>query len=405
MSKLPFLSKIALTLCLTASTFSVFSTTGAGALTTSTCSSWIQLIDISSNQPHPINWSKVVKSGVAGVYIKATENTTYTNPFYDKDRAQAVANGIPYGGYDFARPDKSNAVAEAKYFVAQGGADGQLPPALDLEIRGKTTIDTLRWAFDWLNTVGTLTGRFPIIYTGAYYPWSSNASLGSWDLWLAAYPNSYQPTQSACKLPLPKVSSPWTGKGWSIWQFSSRGSVPGISFNVDRSVATPEWFKFVTNAGTSAPADNGAVTPVYSYGSKGTAVTYVQRRLYKLNLLPYVEITSIFDRFTETALKKYQSMMGVPQNGQWDVTSVSANIWYLANHRPIENATNYPVLKVKTPPNYKTVVVQRWLRLPATGVYNIATRNAVAKFQKLHHLPVSGVVNLETWRVLWRAFQ
>lgn len=383
-----------------------FSTTSASAATpTSPCSTWVKMIDISSNQPHPINWTKVVKSGVAGVYVKATENTTYTNPFFHKDAAQAVANGIPYGGYDFARPDKSDPIADAKYFVAAGGADGQLPPALDLETRGKTTIDTLRWAFAWLNEVSALTGKYPIIYTGSYYPWSSNASLGSWKLWLAAYPHGYQPTQSACKLPLPVVAAPWANQGWSIWQYSSRGSVPGISYSVDLDAATAAWFQYVTNADVSAPSSNGSVSPIYAYGSKGTAVTYIQRTLYGLGLLPYIEITGIFDIFTVNALKKYQVLMGVPANGQWDSASVAANIWFKANHRPIENSVNYPVLKVNSPYHAKTALVQKALRIQATGNYNIFTRNSVAKFQKSHHLPSSGVVDLPTWRLLWFQFR
>jgi len=379
----------------------------AGAASQGACTTWVKMIDISSNQPHPINWAKVVKSGVAGVYVKATENTTYTNPYFSKDAAQAVANGIPYGGYDFARPDKSDPIADAKYFVAAGGADGQLPPALDLETLGKTTIDTLRWAFAWLNEVSTLTGTYPIIYTGSYYPWSSNASLGSWKLWLAAYPHGYQPTQSACKLPLPVVSAPWVRQGWSIWQYSSRGFVPGIFYSVDLDAATTAWFQYVTNADVSAPTSNGSVVPIYAYGSKGTAVTYIQRTLYGLGLLPYVEITGIFDIFTVNALKKYQALMGIPANCQWDSASVAANIWYKANHRPVENTTNYPTLALKSA-GAKVVWVQQRLNsarfyTPVTGIYTKETRNEVAQFQKAHHLPASGVVNLATWRVLWSA--
>jgi len=397
----------ALVIAFTFSVTPLISTGIAGAASEGACTTWVKMIDVSSNQPHPLNWEKVVKSGVAGVYIKATENTTYTNPYYNPDRAQAVANGIPYGGYDFTRPDKSNPIADAQYFVASGGADGQLPPALDLETAGKTTIDTLRWTFDWLNEVSTLTGKYPIIYTGSYYEWSSYPALHSWHLWLAAYPNSYQPTQSACGLKLPVVAAPWASQGWSIWQYSSRGSVPGIQFSVDLDAATASWFQYVTNAGISAPTNNGSVSPIYAYGSKGTAVTYIQRTLYSLGLLPYVEITGIFDIYTTNALKKYQALMGVPANGQWDSVSVAANIWYKANHRPVENTTNYPTLSWNSR-GAKVVWVQQRLNsarfyTPVTGIYTKATRNEVAKFQKAHHLPASGVVNLATWRVLWSA--
>jgi len=376
----------------------------ANAATEGSCTTWVKIIDVSSNQPHPLDWAKVVKSGVAGVYVKATQNTNYTNPYFSSDAKQAVANGIPYGGYDFAEPT-DNPIADAQYFVAAGGADGQLPPVLDLETAGTSTIETLRWTFAWLNEIGNLTGRFPVIYTGSYYPWSSNASLGSWNLWLAAYPNSYQPTQSACGLPLPVVASPWAGKGWSIWQFSSRGSVPGIRFSVDLDASTASWFKFVTNVQFTQPDSSGMTTPIYAYGSKGTAVTYIQRVLHNEGLLPTAEITGIFDIYTEHALQKYQVLMGILATGQWDTTAVSANLWYQAHNRPVENTTNYPVLSLGSR-GAKVVWVQKRLNragiyLPVTGIYTKATRGDVAKLQKKHHLPASGIVNLATWRLLW----
>jgi len=387
---------------------SLIFTTGAGASPSEgACSTWVRMIDISSNQPHPINWTKVVESGVAGVYIKTTQNTNYVNPFFSGDAKQAVANGIPYGGYDFAEPS-DNPISDAKFFVANGGADGQLPPVLDLETAGTSTVETLRWTFAWLNEIGALTGRFPVIYTGAYYEWSSFSSLGSWNLWLAAYPHGYQQTESACKLPLPVVSSPWAGKGWSIWQFSSRGSVPGIEFSVDLDVATSAWFQFVTNVKLSAPTSSGITTPIYAYGSEGTAVTYIQRVLYNEGLLPYVEITGVFDIYTKIALEKYQALMGVPVTGQWDPTSVSANIWYQANHRPVENVANYPTTYYRNHANVKSKVLWIQKRLnsagfysPATGTFTKQTRKEVEEFQKRHHIAVSGVVNLATWRALW----
>jgi lysozyme len=65
-------------------------------------------------------------------------------------------------------------------------------------------------------------GRAPIIYTGFFF-WRDSAGNGSnlgCPLWLAAYNNS------------PMVPVAWSA--FSLWQYTSTGSVSGISGNVDR---------------------------------------------------------------------------------------------------------------------------------------------------------------------------
>src|SRR5690606_25876038 len=83
------------------------------------------------------------------------------------------------------------------------------------------------WIKDFSDTTKSLAGRYPVIYTTANW-W--NTCTGNWGgmantnaLWVARW-----------------ADSPGTlPAGWSIytfWQYTSTGSVSGISGNVDRDV-------------------------------------------------------------------------------------------------------------------------------------------------------------------------
>jgi GH25 family lysozyme M1 (1,4-beta-N-acetylmuramidase) len=80
------------------------------------------------------------------------------------------------------------------------------------------------WIVAFINQIVVRTGRPGIIYTGFYF-WRDSAGNGSnlnCPLWLAAYVSD----------PRPYVPAAWST--WSFWQYTSSGSVPGVSGNVDR---------------------------------------------------------------------------------------------------------------------------------------------------------------------------
>ena len=192
-----------------------------------------------SNYQHPngaaINWTKVRNAGHIFAYVKATEGPSsaggyYTNPYFSSDWA-GVGNASMYrGAYHFARPQYplDSAVLQARYFVSVTGSMhgyGDLPPVLDLESTGGLPpADLARWTQGWLSEVERLTARRPIIYTG-YYFWNDNVkstAFGGYRLWMARY------TTAASPNPLP---SSWPT--WTLWQYTSSATVPGIVGNVD----------------------------------------------------------------------------------------------------------------------------------------------------------------------------
>ncbi|MGA5823633.1 lysozyme [Kitasatospora sp. NPDC094028] len=185
-------------------------------------------MDVASYQGN-VDWSTAAANGAQFAYVKATEGTGYTNPYFAQQYNGSYNAGMIRGAYHFALPNSSSGATQANYFVSHGGgwsADGQtLPPALDIEYNpygatcyGLSQWGMVNWIRDFSNTVHNLTGRYPTIYTTTNW-WSqctgNDGSFGSTNpLWIARY-----------------SSSPGTlPNGWgyqTFWQYADSGTFPG----------------------------------------------------------------------------------------------------------------------------------------------------------------------------------
>ena len=198
---------------------------GTAAYALAQTSSYLNGIDVSHWQG-TINWSSVVAGGKRFAFCKATEGTTYTDPTFATNWAAMKAAGLLRGAYHFGRPG-TDPVAQADYFCnVVKPTSGDLQMALDIETTdGKTPSQVRTWIVAFINRVVQRTGRPGIIYTGFYF-WRDSAGNGSnlnCPLWLAAYvsnPDAYVPAA-------------WSY--YSFWQYTSSGTCPGVSGNVDRS--------------------------------------------------------------------------------------------------------------------------------------------------------------------------
>jgi GH25 family lysozyme M1 (1,4-beta-N-acetylmuramidase) len=72
----------------------------------------VQGIDVSSHDHTTggIDWPGVAASGVQFAYVKATEGSSYLNPYFHDDYISAKGAGILTGAYTYARPDHRDAV-------------------------------------------------------------------------------------------------------------------------------------------------------------------------------------------------------------------------------------------------------------------------------------------------------
>ncbi|MBG0856341.1 lysozyme [Streptomyces spinoverrucosus] len=187
--------------------------------------------DVSSHQKN-VDWQRASAKGARFVYVKATESTTYRNPYFGQQYNGARNAGLVRGAYHFALPNRSSGKAQAAYFVRNGGGwqpDGwTLPPALDIEYNpydkkkkcyGLSKATMVAWIKAFSNEVQRLTSRRPVIYTTTHW-WNtctggSRAFGGDHALWIARY-------DSATAGTLPAGWSLWT-----FWQYDNSGSLPG----------------------------------------------------------------------------------------------------------------------------------------------------------------------------------
>ncbi|MFF0380960.1 lysozyme [Streptomyces sp. NPDC004286] len=187
--------------------------------------------DVSSHQKR-VDWWSARAEGARFVYVKATESTTYRNPYFTGQYNGARRAGLVRGAYHFALPNRSSGAAQAAYFVRHGGgwrADGvTLPPALDIEYNpydkhhkcyGLSRKRMVRWIRSFSDEVRRDTGRRPVIYTTAHW-WAactgdSRAFSGDHALWIASHGSS-----GPGRLP-----GGW--RYWTFWQHGTKGRLPG----------------------------------------------------------------------------------------------------------------------------------------------------------------------------------
>ncbi|MGN2635254.1 glycoside hydrolase family 25 protein [Nocardia takedensis] len=177
-----------------------------------------------------IDWFAVRRSGHQFAMVKATEGLSYVNPYFVPDSLLMRAAGVARGTYHYARPQLPPEPQAALYAATVLGQNGplDLPPVLDLEHSGGLPPGALiDWTHRYLNTVRTLTGRMPIVYT---YPnfWktamANTDQFTAYPLWIADYRGNDQP----------EVPGGWPT--WTFWQMTDDGSIPGIFGPTDVNV-------------------------------------------------------------------------------------------------------------------------------------------------------------------------
>jgi GH25 family lysozyme M1 (1,4-beta-N-acetylmuramidase) len=192
------------------------------------------------------------------VIAKATEGTAFTDPSYTTYRAGARKVHLHFTAYEFADPGpgRRDPGEDAAHFVRVAALKPtDLVPVLDLEQTGGLKPDALiTWVETWCNAVERRIGVRPIIYASPLF-WVDNmgdttalADAGD-PLWIAHW-YVQDPTLPA---------SEWNGLGWSLWQWTDRGSVGGIGGRVDLDLLNGTSFDSLTIANArAAPAPSPA---------------------------------------------------------------------------------------------------------------------------------------------------
>ncbi len=185
-------------------------------------------IDVSEWQGS-IDFSKVKQAGIEIVYIRSSEGYSYVDPYFRRNYNGAKENNIKVGFYHYVTArNVQEAEEQADFFasvVANTSPDCRL--AMDFETFPDLSYSQIREiALAFLRRLEQTSGKEVVIYSNAYDAKTvfGGEELTSYPIWVANY----------------GVSEPGNGN-WDTWvgfQYTSHGSVNGISGNVDKDYFT-----------------------------------------------------------------------------------------------------------------------------------------------------------------------
>lgn len=222
-------------------------------------------IDVSQWQGN-IDWQKVKGAGVQFAMLRAGYGRNNLDTKFHRNAQGAAAAGIPVGLYWFsyalnveiARKEAQYAVELAKKYKITW------PIAYDLEYdtvsyavkNGVTITKSLatQMAIAFCEEIKRL-GYIPVVYTNLdYLNRYFDRSKLPYDLWYAQYASTASVADK------------------EIWQYSSKGSVPGIAGNVDMN----HGYKDYGNGGDSKPDPAPTPSPAPSGTTLNLAVAVMQ---------------------------------------------------------------------------------------------------------------------------------
>lgn len=194
-------------------------------------------------------WKQVKSAGYKGAMLKTVSTNhklssrpdgLYIDPTFETNYRNAKAAGLDVGVYYYTYAT-SEAMADAELALVREAVRGKeltMPLAVDVEenkLKPMTTLDLTNLTAYALEQVEKM-GFYAQLYTYTYY---SNMELdmgrlaNRWDVWLSDTTGH----------------TPAVGYHYNAHQHTSKGSVPGISGNVDLNVTTLNYPRIIRKKG------------------------------------------------------------------------------------------------------------------------------------------------------------
>lgn len=205
----------------------------------------IKGIDVSAFQGN-INWKTVANYGMGFAILRITEAGNVTDPTFEQNYKGCINNKIPVGVY--------------KYSYASTIAEIQNEARKVVSVLNKRKLDYPVWLdLEWNNqralgseSIHKMAEAFKEIIVAAGYQfgiycnadWYINvicSHLKKYDFWIARYPSN--DTGVVVERLRPDYGT--------MWQYSSKATIPGISTKVDRSVSYKNYSSTATNKSNS----------------------------------------------------------------------------------------------------------------------------------------------------------
>lgn len=195
-------------------------------------------IDVAKWQGN-IDWHRVKLEGVEFAILKVINKSSNTEDSFERNYSDASKVGIPLGVYNYSYASTvARAKADAEKVVSVlNGRELQYGVWLDIEDKvqkgiGSVLVDIINAYQKIIVAAGYKFG----VYTGLnFYKTYIQKYVSSIDckFWIARYPSrlrkvlSYNPSES---------KKPVISHELFAWQYSSKGSIPGINGNVDLNI-------------------------------------------------------------------------------------------------------------------------------------------------------------------------
>lgn len=204
-------------------------------------------IDVSRYQG-TIDWAQVAAAGYKGAMLKTVSTNRklskradglYIDPTFEANYRNARAAGLDVGVYYYTYATNKD-IANAELSLLRQAVYGKeltLPVAVDVEdnkLKPMSTLDLTNltaYALEQVEKMGFYAQLYT--YTGYSYELDMQRLAGRWDVWLADYTGK-----------TPKVDYIYHAH-----QHTSKGSVPGISGNVDLNVTTLNYPRIIRKNG------------------------------------------------------------------------------------------------------------------------------------------------------------
>ena len=200
----------------------------------------IKGIDI-SHWNGSIDFEKVKASGIEFVIIKAggSDKGFYTDSKFKENYDKALAAGLSIGAYYFAgryfRGVEAGVTDAQKFIDILKGLKFDYPVFLDIEAqdsRYKEEITDAAVAFcEQMEKAGYFVGIYASDIAG-FKDRLNHERISSYAHWVARY-----------------GKEPEVCKAYGIWQYTSKGSVSGISGSVDMDVSAVDYSKVIKEKG------------------------------------------------------------------------------------------------------------------------------------------------------------
>ena len=242
-------------------------------------------IDVSRYQGD-IDWAQVAASGVKFAILRAGSQNSggpYIDPYFEQNYAGAKAAGIAVGAYiyTYAETEAEQNDEILTILPALEGKTFEYPVFVDVEDKSLTGIgkaaltQLVKRYMDIIDQKGFVPGWYS--YTNYINSYLCPEALADYPLWVADY----------------RSSLGYTGD-YHIWQYTSSGTVPGISGKVDLN---RDYHHYI--ASTGAPAEEQPATPelhklsISLPGADADKAAEIIRKAADLGLAPDVTVETL----------------------------------------------------------------------------------------------------------------